>query len=86
VIAYIYLFVSSGNCRRIAVNLSVPEISLQKGMVHICQLKGQSVRLMDIRDAEISLKEYCPDGYAPELITEWPTDKPLIIPVEMMKK
>lgn len=42
------------------------------------------IQQKSIRDAEIPPEDYYPKGYAPELITEWPTDKPLFIPAEML--
>jgi ribonuclease BN (tRNA processing enzyme) len=44
------------------------------------------IQQQSIRDAEIPPENYYPEGYAPEPITEWPTDKPMFIPAEMMKK
>jgi ribonuclease Z len=44
------------------------------------------IQQQSIRDAEIPPENYYPKGYAPEAITEWPTDKPLFIPAEMMQK
>jgi ribonuclease Z len=44
------------------------------------------IQQQSIRDAEIPPEKYYPEGYAPVAITEWPTDKPLLIPAEMMNK
>jgi hypothetical protein len=48
--------------------------------------KRSDIQQQSIRDAEIPPEKYYPEGYAPELITEWPTDKPLFIPAEAMNK
>ncbi len=45
---------------------------------------GMCVAWQSIRDAEIPPEKYYPEGYQPELLFEWPTDKPLFIPAEMM--
>ncbi len=42
------------------------------------------IQQQSIRDAEIPPEDYYPDGYLPELITVWPTDKPIFIPKEMI--
>jgi len=50
----------------------------------------ESIQNQAIRDAEIDPTEYYPPDYYPDLLTEWPTDKPLAIPAdrvsERMKK
>jgi ribonuclease Z len=46
--------------------------------------KRSDIQQQSIRDAEISPEKYYPEGFAPELITEWPSEKPVFIPVEMM--
>ncbi len=42
------------------------------------------IQQQEIRDLEIPPALYYPEGYAPEFIQGWPTDKPLFIPNEMM--
>ena len=42
------------------------------------------IQQQSIRDAEIPPENYYPEGFAPELITEWPTEKPVFIPTDMM--
>jgi ribonuclease Z len=46
--------------------------------------KRSDIQQQSIRDAEISPEKYYPEGFAPEMITEWPSEKPVFIPVEMM--
>jgi ribonuclease Z len=44
------------------------------------------IQQQSIRDAEIPPQKYYPEGYAPEAILEWPTDKPIFIPAEVIKE
>jgi ribonuclease BN (tRNA processing enzyme) len=37
-----------------------------------------------VREMEIPPEEYYPEDYHPELLTEWPVDSDLVIPLEMM--
>ena len=40
----------------------------------------QTTQQQSIRDAQILPDDYYPKGYQPELLKEWPTDKPVFIP------
>jgi ribonuclease Z len=44
------------------------------------------IQQQEIRDLEIPPSDYYPEGYKPELITEWPTDKPFFIPNEVLNR
>jgi ribonuclease Z len=44
------------------------------------------IQQQSIRDAEIPPANYYPEGYAPEAILEWPSDKTVFIPVEALQK
>ena len=44
--------------------------------------KRQEFQEQSIRDAEIPPDEYYPEGYKPDLIPFWPTDKPIFIPAD----
>jgi ribonuclease Z len=46
--------------------------------------KRSDIQQQSIRDAEIPPEDYYPEGYKPEMLTEWPSDKPVLIPLEMM--
>lgn len=70
-------------------NIATPkfDVESQGGLViPPAKYNRSDIQQKSIRDAEISPDEYYPDGYKPELITEWPTDKPLFIPAEMMNR
>ena len=61
------------------------DMSAQGGMtIPAPKYKRSDIQQQSIRDAEIPPDDYYPEGYAPELLQEWPTDKPLFIPAEMM--
>jgi ribonuclease Z len=68
-------------------NVSPPKFDMtaQGGlMIPPPKYSRSDIQQQSIRDAEIPPEEYYPEGYAPELLTEWPTKKPIFIPVEMM--
>lgn len=68
-------------------NVSPPrfDIAAEGGlMIPPPKYKRSDIQQQSIRDAEIPPEKYYPEGYAPELLTEWPTEKPLFIPAEMM--
>ena len=48
------------------------------------RVKRQDVQEQSIRDAEIPPDDYYPQGYKPELIPFWPTDKPIFIPADQV--
>jgi ribonuclease Z len=48
------------------------------------RVKRQDVQEQSIRDAEISPDEYYPKGYKPDLISFWPTTKPIFIPADQV--
>ena len=37
-----------------------------------------------VRDMEIDPKLYYPEGYHPELLTDWPVDTDLVVPLEAL--
>ena len=37
-----------------------------------------------VRNTEIPPEDYYPDGYHPELMTEWPADEDLVVPIELL--
>jgi ribonuclease BN (tRNA processing enzyme) len=70
-------------------NVAPPKFDIQAEgglIIPPARYNRSDIQQQSIRDAEIPPENYYPEGYAPEPITEWPTDKPLFIPAEMMKK
>lgn len=70
-------------------NIAAPKFDIQSQgglVIPPAKYNRSDIQQKSIRDAEIPPKKYYPEGYAPKTITEWPTDKPLFIPSEMMKK
>jgi ribonuclease Z len=68
-------------------NVSPPKFDMAEAgglMIPPPKYKRSDIQQQSIRDAEIPPEKYYPKGYAPELLFEWPTDKPLFIPAEMM--
>jgi ribonuclease Z len=68
-------------------NVAPPKFDIEsQGGLRIPPAKynRSDIQQQSIRDAEISPRKYYPKGYAPEAITEWPTDKPVFIPAEVM--
>jgi ribonuclease Z len=68
-------------------NVSPPKFDMtaQGGlMIPPPKYTRSDIQQQSIRDAEIPPEKYYPEGYAPELLTEWPTKKPIFIPAEMM--
>jgi len=58
-------------------------IALYGGLVvPVPKYQREDLQAQFIRDAEIDPKAYYPDGYHPELMEHWPTDKPLFIPAD----
>jgi ribonuclease Z len=37
-----------------------------------------------VREMEIPPEEYYPEGYHPELLTEWPVESDLVVPLEVL--
>lgn len=70
-------------------NVAPPKFDIEAAgglLIPAPKYSRSDIQLQETRDAEISPELYYPEGYAPELITEWPTEKPIFIPKEMMGK
>jgi hypothetical protein len=44
----------------------------------------EEIQNQGIRDSEIEPADYYPEGYHPELLTEWPIDDDPVVPVEQL--
>jgi hypothetical protein len=45
--------------------------------------KREDIQNQGIRDSEIPPEDYYPEGYHPELLTEWPVEGDLVVPLEV---
>ena len=70
-------------------NVAPPQFDIEsQGGLSIPPAKynRSDIQQQSIRDAEIPPDKYYPEGYAPEAILEWPSDKTVFIPAEAMRK
>lgn len=67
-------------------NSRAPQFDLSNGQLVVPQppTSRQEIQNADVRDTEIDPDLYYPEGYRPELLTEWPVDSDLVIPVDQM--
>ena len=68
-------------------NISAPkfDVSAMGGLlIPPAKYDREDIQQQSIRDAEIPPEDYYPEGYEPQMITVWPTDKPIFIPKEMI--
>ncbi|MGI9537093.1 MAG: hypothetical protein ACR2PB_08475 [Desulfocapsaceae bacterium] len=42
------------------------------------------IQQQDIRELRVEPKEYYPEGYYPELMTQWPVQDDLVLPAEQV--
>lgn len=60
---------------------AMASVGLYDGLVvPVPQYQRKDLQQQSIRDAELDPALYYPEGYHPELLQEWPTDKPIFIP------
>lgn len=55
-------------------------------VVPLPKFQRNDIQEPTIREAEISPDKYYPEGYHPELMENWPTEKPLFIPKDQVPK
>jgi len=70
-------------------NVATPEFDTEAAgglLIPPAPFSRSDIQQQEIRDLEIPPADYYPEGYAPELIQEWPTEKPLFIPNEVLKQ
>ena len=68
-------------------NISPPKFDVEAMggiMVPPAKYDRADIQQQSIRDAEIPPEDYYLEGYAPEMLTEWPSDKPIFIPKELI--
>ncbi len=74
-------------------NMASPKFDVSAAgglLIPVPTLTRREIQSQEIRDAEISPALYYPEGYNPQLMPWWPSDKPIFIPEkslpEKMKK
>lgn len=67
-------------------NSKSPQFDFDDGQLVVPQPTTSRDEIQEpfVRDMEIPPEEYYPEGYHPELLTEWPVDGDLVIPEESM--
>ncbi len=53
-------------------------------IVPVPKYRREDLQSQFIRDAEIDPADYYPEGYYPELMEQWPSDKPIFVPEELV--
>jgi hypothetical protein len=53
-------------------------------IVPVPKYRREDLQSQFIRDAEIDPADYYPEGYYPELMEHWPSDKPIFVPEELV--
>jgi hypothetical protein len=67
-------------------NMRAPQQDFSDGALVVPVPNQQRVDTQEpfIREKEIDPEKYYPEGYHPELMTEWPVDTDLVVPVEVL--
>ena len=67
-------------------NSRAPQFDFTNGqlVVPLPPTSRQEIQEQFIRDQEIDPDLYYPEAYRPELLTEWPVDSDVVVPLEMM--
>jgi ribonuclease Z len=63
-------------------NNAPPQFDMAQGglIIPAPRNKRSDIQEQSIRDAQINPDLYYPEGYHPELIENWPSDKPVFLP------
>ena len=67
-------------------NMLAPQQDFSDGALVVPEPNQKRVDMQEpfIRDKEIDPAKYYPEGYHPELMTEWPVDSDLVVPVDVL--
>ena len=67
-------------------NSRSPQFDFDDGalVVPVPTTSRQEIQESFVREMEIPPEEYYPEGYHPELLTEWPVDSDLVAPLETL--
>ena len=70
-------------------NMAPPQFDISKEgglIIPAPKYKREEIQEQSIRDAEINPDLYYPKGYEPELLKEWPSEKPVFLPEKLVPK
>ena len=67
-------------------NSRAPQFDFSNGQLIVPHPPTSREELQEpfIRESEIDPKKYYPEGYHPELLTEWPVDEDLVVPMDQL--
>ena len=67
-------------------NARAPQFDFSNGQLVVPHppTSRQEIQEPFIRESEIDPKKYYPEGYHPELLTEWPVDSDLVVPLDQL--
>ena len=67
-------------------NSRAPQQDFSSGQLVVPQPPPAANEIQEpfVREKEIDPAKYYPDGYHPDLLTEWPVDDDLVVPVEVL--
>jgi hypothetical protein len=67
-------------------NSRAPQFDFSNGQLVVPHppTSRQEIQEPFIRDSEIDPKKYYPEGYHPELLTEWPVEGDLVVPLDQL--
>ncbi|MEZ8373585.1 guanitoxin biosynthesis MBL fold metallo-hydrolase GntH [Vibrio cyclitrophicus] len=68
-------------------NARAPQFDMADGSdfrIPLPKNSREDIQEQEIRDLELDPKLYYPEGYHPELLTEWPVDRDIVIPAEQV--
>lgn len=67
-------------------NSRAPQFDFDHGALVVPKPRTSREEIQEpfVRDQEIPPEDYYPEGYHPELMTEWPVDDDLVVPLEQM--
>ena len=67
-------------------NARAPQFDFSNGQLIVPHppTSRQEIQEPFIRESEIDPKKYYPEGYHPELLTDWPVDGDLVVPLEQL--
>jgi ribonuclease Z len=67
-------------------NVRAPQFDFDAGQLVVPMPTNKRADIQEpfIREQEVPPADYYPEGYHPQLLSDWPVDEDLVIPVEVM--